>query len=73
MESPTLTVVGESDDHWSILRGQLMAGQVRGPLVHDARVAALCIGNGVRELLNEDRDLDRFPELASRNPLIIAE
>jgi hypothetical protein len=48
-------------------------GQVRGPREHDARVAALCIGNGVRELLTADRDFDRFPELASRNPLIIAE
>ena len=73
MESPTLTVLGEPDDHWSILRGQLMAGQVRGPMVHDARVAALCIGNGVSELLTADRDFDRFPVLASRNPLIVVE
>lgn len=73
MESPTLMVLGESDDHWSILRGQLMAGQVRGPMVHDARVAALCIGNGVSELLTADRDFGRFPELASRNPLVDSE
>ena len=73
MESPTLTVIGESDDHWSILRGQLTTGRIRGPMVHDARVAALCIGNGVSEILTADRDFDRFPELASRNPLVIAE
>lgn len=66
-------VLGESDDHWSILRGQLTAGRVRGPMVHDARVAALCIGNGVSELLTADRGFDRFPELASRNPLIVVE
>jgi len=73
MESPTLTMIGESADHWSILRVQLTAGHISGPKVHDARVAALCIGNGVREILTADRDFDRFPELASRNPLIVAE
>lgn len=73
MESPTLMVLGEPDDHWSILRGQLTAGRVRGAMVHDARVAALCIGNGVSELLTADRGFDRFPELASRNPLILVE
>ena len=50
--------------HWPILRGNLMASQVRGPMEHDARVVALCIGNGVRELLTADRAFDRFPELA---------
>ena len=68
-----MTVIGEPDDHWSILRGQLTTGRIGGPMVHDARVAALCIGNGVSELLTADRDFDRFPELDSRNPLVIAE
>lgn len=71
MESPTLTIIAESDDHWSILRDQLTAGRISGPMVHDARVAALCIGNGVSEILTADRDFDRFPGLASRNPLIV--
>ena len=68
-----MTIIGESDDRWSILLGQLTAGHVRGPMVHDARVAALCIGNGVSEILTADRDFDRFPGLASRNPLFVAE
>jgi hypothetical protein len=73
MESPTLTVIGESDDYWPILCSQLTGGQINGAKVHEARVAAICIGNGVSEILTADRDFDRFPRLAKRNPLIVAE
>jgi uncharacterized protein len=37
--------------------------------VHDARIAALCAGHGVRELWTVDRDFSRFPGLTTRNPL----
>jgi predicted nucleic acid-binding protein len=37
--------------------------------VHDARVAALCLAHGVRELWTQDRDFGRFPELKIVNPL----
>lgn len=70
IESPTLAMIGESDDHWPILRAQLTAGRVAGPMTHDARIAAVCIGNGVSELLTADRDFSRFPDLVVRNPLI---
>jgi predicted nucleic acid-binding protein len=39
-------------------------------MIHDARIAALCIQNGVTELLTADRDFGRFNELKTRNPLI---
>lgn len=70
MESPALVVLGEPRDHWSILRRLPAAGKVSGPLVHDARVAAICIGHGVRELLTADRDFSRFSSLVTRNPLV---
>ena len=70
MESPALVVLGEPRDHWSILRRLLATGKVSGPLVHDARVAAICIGHGVRELLTADRDFSRFSSLVTRNPLV---
>jgi toxin-antitoxin system PIN domain toxin len=70
MASPGLVILGEPHDHWSILRGQLAAAQVRGPMVHDARIAAICIGHGVHELLTADRDFSRFSSLAVRNPLV---
>ncbi len=41
-----------------------------GPVVHDARVAGLCLAHGVRELWTADRDFARFPALKVRNPLI---
>jgi len=67
--SPSLTVIGESADHWSGLRSLIVDGRARGPLTHDARIAAICLSHGVRELLTADRDFNRFPVLANRNPL----
>ena len=45
-------------------------GRIAGPLVHDARVAALCRLHGVRELWTADRDFSRFHGVAFRNPLV---
>jgi predicted nucleic acid-binding protein len=42
---------------------------VTGPLVHDARIAALCLAHGVTELWTLNRDFSRFPALKTRNPL----
>jgi toxin-antitoxin system PIN domain toxin len=70
LESPSLVLLGETPDHWSVLRELLTAGRVAGPQVHDARVAALCRAHGVGELLSADRDFTRFPGLRVRNPLI---
>jgi hypothetical protein len=70
LESPTLTMLAESTAHWPTLRALLIAGRVAGPLVHDARVAALCRQHGVRELWSADRDFGRFAGLAVVNPLV---
>ncbi|MCP5408461.1 MAG: PIN domain-containing protein [Chromatiaceae bacterium] len=42
---------------------------LQGALVHDARVAALCLFHGVRVLWSADRDFSRFPALTVINPL----
>ncbi len=70
LESPTLVVLAESGRYWPELRQALTAGQVSGPQVHDARVAALCRLHGVRELWTADRDFSRFPGLKVKNPLV---
>lgn len=70
MESPSLELLGESDQHWAALRPMLAAGRIRGPKVHDARIAALCIQHGARELWSADRDFSRFPGLKVVNPLV---
>lgn len=38
--------------------------------VHDARIAALCLQQGVREIWTADRYFGRFAGLKSRNPLV---
>ncbi len=70
MASPSLVVLAEPHDHWAILRRQLQEGRVRGPMVHDGRIAAICLGHGVEELLTADRDFSRFPTVTVRNPLV---
>jgi toxin-antitoxin system PIN domain toxin len=70
MQSPNLVLLAESAVHWPTLRNILAAGQITGPMVHDARVAALCRQHGVRALWSADRDFGRFPGLTVVNPLI---
>lgn len=72
LESPTLTLLAESSDHWAALGPLLSAARVRGPLVHDARVAALCLQHGVKTLWTADRDFARFAPLRAVNPLVTA-
>ena len=70
LESPSLVVLAESQLHWQQLRGLLLNGKIAGPMVHDARIAALCLQHGVRELWSVDRDFGRFPDLTVVNPLV---
>ena len=44
---------------------------LQGAVVHDARIAALCLYHGVRVLWSADRDFSRFPDLAVANPLAV--
>ncbi len=69
LESPSLVLLAEGTEHWSVLRAQIESGRIVGPRVHDARIAALCLAHGVRELWTADRDFGRFPELVVTNPL----
>ena len=70
LESPVVTTLAESTGYWERLRELLKSGAVAGARVHDARIAALCLHHGVRELWSADRDFGRFPQLSVRNPLI---
>jgi toxin-antitoxin system PIN domain toxin len=70
LESPELVLLTESEQHWPELRSLLVAGQVTGPRVHDARIAALCRQHSVRELWSADRDFGRFPDVLVFNPLV---
>jgi hypothetical protein len=66
-ESPTLVMLSGSGDCWSELRTMIDAGRVVGPQVHGARIAALCLQHGVREVGTADRDFNRFRRLMTRD------
>jgi len=70
LESPTLVLLAEGEGYWGTLRNLVDRGRIAGPAVQDARVAALCLHHGVRELWTADRDFGKFPTLGVRNPLV---
>lgn len=69
-ESHMLHFLHETPLYWNVLTALIEKGQIKGPMVHDARIAAICIDNGASELLSADRDFSRFPSLSIRNPLL---
>jgi len=69
LESPSLHLLSEQPEAWDSLRPLLVASKTTGPAVHDARIAALCLQHGIRELWTADRDFSRFHDLRTRNPL----
>lgn len=66
--SPQLRLLAETDEFVTVLEELLNRPRVRGPVVHDARVAALCLAHGVDALLSRDRDFALFPELNVEDP-----
>jgi len=70
LESPGLSLLAEGAGAWALLRRMASQGRIAGPVVHDARIATLCVLHGARELWTADRDFGRFAGLATRNPLI---
>ena len=69
LDSPSVVVLHESDDHWRFLSELVTSTRTSGPWVHDARIAAICIANGVRILWSADRDFGRFP-VEVHNPVV---
>jgi len=70
LDAPSLVLLAEAEEYWTVLRSLVTASRVTGARIHDARIAALCFHQGVRELWTADRDFSRFSDLAVRNPLI---
>jgi len=68
LERPNITSPNPGESHWEILAEVLITGQVTGPLVSDAYLAALSIEHGAT-LYSTDRDFSRFDKLSFVNPL----
>jgi hypothetical protein len=71
LECPTLRLLGEEPGYRECVKALLLSGKAAGPLVHDARIAAICKARGVQELWAADKDYSRFPGLSVRNPLAV--
>lgn len=69
LQAPALMLLTESGDSFDSLAGLLASSRVVGSSVHDARVASVCIENGVNTIFTLDRDFSRFKPLKAENPL----
>jgi toxin-antitoxin system PIN domain toxin len=69
IDSPGLSLLSETEEFSTVLLGLMRQPRVRGPIIHDARIAALCLAHGVEELLSRDRDFQLFAQLKTRDPL----
>jgi uncharacterized protein len=70
VESDSLVFLHEGPGHLELLAQLALRANLTGPMIHDARIAAICLQHGVAELWTADRDFSRFPALKTRNPLI---
>ncbi len=69
LECPSLELLSETSGYWNVLAELIRKAKSRGGSIHDARIAALCLHHGVKQLWSADRDFLRFPELKVVNPL----
>ncbi len=67
--SPSCRMIGETDGFMDVLEGFVNRPNITGGIVHDARIAAICMANGIETLLTRDRDFSLFPQLPTRDPL----
>lgn len=70
LDAPGCTPIAETPGHGARVAGLARAARASGTLFYDARIAAICMAHGVREIWSADRDYGRFPTLRVRNPLI---
>lgn len=67
--SPSMRLIGETEGFLEILGRFLQRPRVVGGVVHDARIAAICVAHGAEVILTRDRDFSLFPELKTRDPI----
>jgi uncharacterized protein len=57
-----------ADRHLAVLRQLAESGQTMGAQFHDARIAAICLENGITTLWTADRDFSTYPQLMCQSP-----
>ncbi len=69
LESPGCVLLVEGEGYFEWLERVTLAGRIQGAMIHDARVAVLCLYHGVKTLWTADRDFSRFADLKVVNPM----
>lgn len=70
LAAPGVQILHSGVSHWQILAELTRKTHIQGGQFHDARIAAICIENGVSVLWSADRDFGRFKALKTLNPLV---
>jgi len=70
LKSPGCTPLGEGPGYFERLAELAVTAKLSGPMVHDARIAAICLHHGVQALWTADRDFSRYAGLKVHNPLL---
>jgi toxin-antitoxin system PIN domain toxin len=63
LESPSLLVLTPGENFWRLLNDTIQRSGVRGNLIYDAQIVAVCREYGVADVLSEDRDFTRFDSI----------
>ena len=65
LASPSVCVLAPGSRYLRLLRNVIEQSGVRGNLVFDAQITAVCLEHGASTLLTEDRDFTRFEGIRS--------
>ncbi len=69
-DSPGMRLLGEGSGYYEMFSKLATKGKIKGPRIHDARIASVCLHHGVKKLWTADRDFSAFPDLSCENPLV---
>jgi len=64
LNSPSIRLLNPGYRYFIHLKAMLLASEATGNLTFDAQIAAVCREQGIRNLLTDDRDFSRFPEIS---------
>jgi len=70
LAAPHARVLHSGAQHWPILSTLASKARLQAGQFHDARIATICLENGVSMLYTADRDFGRFKDLKTINPLV---
>ena len=70
LAAPHARILHSGAQHWPILSALASKARLQAGQFHDARIATICLENGVSMLYTADRDFGRFKDLKTINPLV---